>query len=169
MSRLCARAGIMLVALTLTALIAPAAATPGQWPTATPRVVDPAIPVEPALSPFTPIAARAGCDSPSCDRDDDGVPDARDVCPDVPDPEQADLDADGVGDACDDDYTGDDAGAWPDEATDGGVGEAWAGDGGLAFDGYSGGCAMTPGTDAPATGLLIVAFLALLALRVRRR
>lgn len=35
------------------------------------------------------------------DRDGDGVPDGEDVCPSVPDPDQADGDGDGVGDACD--------------------------------------------------------------------
>ena len=38
-----------------------------------------------------------------CDPDDDGdgVPDAEDVCPLTPDPDQADADQDGIGDACD--------------------------------------------------------------------
>ena len=36
------------------------------------------------------------------DGDDDGVPDLCDVCPDVSDSDQSDLDADGVGDACED-------------------------------------------------------------------
>ena len=35
------------------------------------------------------------------DRDEDGVPDDFDDCPDVPDPQQIDSDQDGVGDACD--------------------------------------------------------------------
>ncbi len=34
------------------------------------------------------------------DEDEDGVPDCTDVCPEVPDPDQADIDLDGVGDAC---------------------------------------------------------------------
>jgi hypothetical protein len=34
------------------------------------------------------------------DRDDDGVPDAIDVCPNVSDPDQTDTDGDGTGDAC---------------------------------------------------------------------
>jgi hypothetical protein len=41
------------------------------------------------------------------DRDGDGVPDAGDNCPDDPNPEQADLDRDGAGDACDATVDGD--------------------------------------------------------------
>ena len=41
------------------------------------------------------------------DSDDDGVADEDDVCPEVSDPDQADLDGDEVGDACDDDLDGD--------------------------------------------------------------
>jgi len=41
------------------------------------------------------------------DRDGDGVPDAADNCPDTFNAEQADLDLDGDGDACDDDDDGD--------------------------------------------------------------
>lgn len=42
----------------------------------------------------------ADVDAPS-DRDDDGVPDAIDRCPDLADPRQHDEDEDGVGDGCD--------------------------------------------------------------------
>jgi cysteine-rich repeat protein len=35
------------------------------------------------------------------DRDDDGVPDTEDVCPDAPNADQVDTDNDGLGDACD--------------------------------------------------------------------
>lgn len=45
--------------------------------------------------------------SPRRDADGDGVPDAADVCPAVPDTGQNDLDADGAGDACDIDADGD--------------------------------------------------------------
>jgi hypothetical protein len=41
------------------------------------------------------------------DRDGDGVADAVDNCPTVPNPEQRDTDGDGVGDACDPDIDGD--------------------------------------------------------------
>ncbi len=41
------------------------------------------------------------------DRDGDGVPDADDNCPDDPNTPQEDLDADGLGDACDPDADGD--------------------------------------------------------------
>jgi hypothetical protein len=45
------------------------------------------------------------CD-PSFDRDCDGVPDLIDNCPDVPNPDQADDDSDGIGNLCDDDTFG---------------------------------------------------------------
>jgi hypothetical protein len=41
------------------------------------------------------------------DTDQDGVPDARDVCSEDADPEQLDSDRDGYGNACDGDYDGD--------------------------------------------------------------
>jgi hypothetical protein len=41
------------------------------------------------------------------DADGDGVPDAVDVCPGVPDPARLDFDGDGLGDACDPDLDGD--------------------------------------------------------------
>lgn len=40
-------------------------------------------------------------DDPISDRDEDGVPDAQDTCPDLLNPAQTDSDGDGVGDACD--------------------------------------------------------------------
>ncbi|MGM0577826.1 MAG: lectin-like protein, partial [Myxococcota bacterium] len=60
------------------------------------------------------------------DGDEDGVCDGVDVCPEVADPDQADLDGDGVGDACDDDVDGDGwsnddeiaCGTAPDDAAD---------------------------------------------------
>ena len=41
------------------------------------------------------------------DLDEDGVPDAEDNCPEVPNRSQEDFDGDGMGDACDDDIDGD--------------------------------------------------------------
>lgn len=52
--------------------------------------------------PIAPDAAvDAAPDAPSTDRDGDGVPNASDNCPDVANPDQADEDADMLGDACD--------------------------------------------------------------------
>ena len=45
--------------------------------------------------------ADAGIDGPPGDVDNDGVPNATDVCPNKPDPLQYDEEGDGVGDACD--------------------------------------------------------------------
>ena len=46
-----------------------------------------------------------GC--PDLDHDKDGIVDTEDNCPLVANPDQADLDGDGIGDACDDDVDGD--------------------------------------------------------------
>ena len=49
-----------------------------------------------------------GCGQPETpDSDGDGAPDACDNCPSTPNPDQADLDGDGLGDPCDPDRDGD--------------------------------------------------------------
>ncbi|MCC6621661.1 MAG: HYR domain-containing protein [Deltaproteobacteria bacterium] len=63
------------------------------------------------------------------DRDGDGVRDSIDVCPEVPDPGQADTDLDGTGDACDDAFDGVQA--------EGGAGCAGGGGGSLALFGLA--------------------------------
>ena len=52
-------------------------------------------------------AAPTPTPTPAVDTDGDGVTDDHDNCPTVANPDQADLDGDGIGDACDDDVDGD--------------------------------------------------------------
>ena len=52
---------------------------------------------------------------PILDTDEDGVPDVDDLCPEVFDPAQNDLDGDGLGDACDLDVDGDGSPCDPDD------------------------------------------------------
>ncbi len=47
------------------------------------------------------LAERVTIGVPTSDRDDDGVPDEIDNCPELPNPAQADGDGDRIGDACD--------------------------------------------------------------------
>jgi hypothetical protein len=66
---------------------------------------------------------NCGCGTPDTDTDGDGVADCLDNCIDTPNPDQADADGDGIGDACDDDQAGqsipDDGGnAGDDQGTD---------------------------------------------------
>jgi hypothetical protein len=49
----------------------------------------------------------------NCDRDGDGIPNDEDNCPDFPNPDQSDIDEDGIGDVCEPDSDGD---GWGDDA-----------------------------------------------------
>ena len=58
---------------------------------------------------FPNMDADAWADCIDDDDDDDGVADIDDLCPSDADPDQEDLDGDGIGDACDPDVDGDDS------------------------------------------------------------
>jgi hypothetical protein len=119
------------------------------------------------------------------DRDIDLVPDVVDNCIGVANPDQADVDDDGLGDACDDDIDGDGVAnamdncpkvANPDQAdaNHDGIGDACQttdGSGGSGAGetggGQGGGCCRTSGDTGDATGLLVVALV--IGARVRRK
>ena len=50
--------------------------------------------------PAKTAPGACGCGVPETDSDGDGVPDCKDNCPNDSNPDQADADNDGVGDAC---------------------------------------------------------------------
>ena len=58
-------------------------------------------------TPEMPFCGTCGVAPQGDDQDGDGIPDALDNCPTVFNPDQADLDGDGVGDACDADLDND--------------------------------------------------------------
>jgi hypothetical protein len=61
-----------------------------------------AAPLDSDAAPLDPDAALPDPDAaPPSDRDNDGIPDALDRCPDLADPDQLDTDDDGAGDLCD--------------------------------------------------------------------
>ena len=53
---------------------------------------------DPLMGMARPVTARP------TDQDGDGIPDARDNCPEIPNPDQRDTDGDGIGNACDPDF-----------------------------------------------------------------
>jgi hypothetical protein len=69
-----------------------------------------------------PVVIGDGTGDPPQDSDSDGIVDSKDNCPDVANPEQADFDDDGLGDACDtdddDDGVPDTEDAFPLDATE---------------------------------------------------
>ncbi len=58
--------------------------------------------LHPIVIPITSLALITNPSFIASDRDNDGIPDARDNCPDVSNPDQKDVDGNGIGDACDD-------------------------------------------------------------------
>jgi len=62
------------------------------------------------LCPYTPIGEIVdanGCSDSQLDDDNDGIVNSEDNCIDIANPDQADIDNDGIGDACDEDIDGD--------------------------------------------------------------
>lgn len=102
------------------------------------------------------------------DDDEDGVIDDEDNCEQVPNPDQADLDGDGIGSACDDDEgTGDDGGG----TGGGGDGDVGGGDGGVDTaedkDLEITACAGCSGAGGAAGGVIAIGLAALAARRRR--
>lgn len=87
--------------------------TPGELNSVTFSDLDPSTDYWVLIAPFDATrdaavwAVAQGRTLPPPDKDQDGVPDVDDSCPEVANPDQRDLDQDGLGDACDEDLDGD--------------------------------------------------------------
>jgi MYXO-CTERM domain-containing protein len=111
----------------------------------------PSVPHDPALIDHFEFTL-----SPPPDADGDGIADDEDNCPAIANPDQADVNQNGVGDACE-----------PGAGTDGGLADGGGADGGTPTEPPKTGCgcSASPGLEP----LGIAAFIGLAALRRRRR
>jgi Thrombospondin type 3 repeat len=110
----------------------------------------------------THFSVGSGNDGGLTDTDGDGIPDSSDNCPSVPNPDQADSDHDGFGDACDGDRDGDGVPNGDDACPD--VAAATAN--GCPADGSGGSASSTDGTTTTNTGSQIVLGIRLTACNV---
>ncbi len=75
---------------------------------AAPPASEPAVPTAIIVPTSIPTTIPTPAPTPLPDTDSDGLPDQSDLCPELDDPIQNDLDGDGWGDVCDIDIDGDD-------------------------------------------------------------
>jgi uncharacterized protein (TIGR03382 family) len=111
----------------------------------------PSVPSDPARFDLLELTS-----TPPPDADGDGIADDEDNCPAIANPDQADADQNGVGDACE-----------PGAGTDGGTAPPGGPDGGAASAAPKTGCGC--GASSGLEPLAIAALLGLTALRRRRR
>lgn len=71
------------------------------------EITNPCAVVPSSSIPLDLYTFTLSCQQQAADTDEDGLPDSSDNCPMVANPDQIDLDADGLGDACDNDWDND--------------------------------------------------------------